>query len=148
MPDVRADSAVLLVAQGPSGLVVVRAGADGSIQQTSGSLLYDSQGNQLIPQFASISVSSAGDSQLVAAVANKRIRVINYALMANGTVNVKFRGGADDKTGLLYLVANAGVAPGEARYGHFQTGLGQALNINLSAAIAVGGHLTYVAVGE
>lgn len=107
-----------------------------------------SGGVSLTPQFASIVASSSGATTLVSAVAGKRIRVLAYVLMANGTVNVKWQShtNATDLTGLDYLIANTGVAPGYVPVGHFQTNIGEALDINLSASIAVGGHFTYVVV--
>jgi hypothetical protein len=50
----------------------------------------------------------------------------------------------------MALATNGGAAPsaGQATpaglIGQFQTEVGEALNMNLSAAIAVGGHLTYI----
>ena len=92
-----------------------------------------------------ISVSSSGDSQLVAAVTSHRIRVVQVGLMANGNVGVKFTG-SGDLTGTYPLTANTGFVLGPCPDDRwwFQTDVGAALNINLSAAVAVGGVLGYV----
>ena len=99
-----------------------------------------------------ISASSSGNNTLVAAVTGKRIRVVSYVLSFSGTVNAKFTDGAggSDLTGLLYGAAgvNVSAAPhSDGRFhgpaGHFETGQGTALVLNLSGATAVGGHLTY-----
>lgn len=102
----------------------------------------------LTPKFAKISTSSSGASEVVAAVASKKIRVTQIVLMANAAVNVKFQsdGSPTDLTGLLYLAANTGFAPGYDPTGHFETLSGEALDINLSGAIAVGGWLKYIEV--
>lgn len=101
----------------------------------------------LTPKFAAISASTSGDNTVVAAVTSKKIRVLNYTLMANGTVNAKWKTGTlTDLTGLLYLVANTGATPAFSPVGQFETAAGEALTLNLSAAIAVGGHLAYVEV--
>jgi hypothetical protein len=67
--------------------------------------------------------------------------------VSNGTVNAKFQSSTGgDITGLLYLVANTGASSGYSPTGHFETVSGEALELNLSGAIAVGGHLSYVEV--
>lgn len=100
----------------------------------------------LTPKFATISVSATGT--LVALVSAKKIRVLSYVLVANGAVNVKFQSHVTptDKTGLFYLIANTGVSSGYSPVGHFESIAGEALDLNLSASVAVGGHLTYVEV--
>ncbi len=100
----------------------------------------------LTPKFAAITASASGATVVVAAVASKKIRVISYVVVANAAVNIKFQSNSTDKTGLLYLAANGGVSGAYAPTGHFETASGEALNINLSAAVAVGGHVTYVEV--
>lgn len=102
----------------------------------------------LSPQFASIAVSSSGVNIVIAAMVGKAIRVLSYVLTANGTVNVKWQSHTlpTDLTGLDYLVANTGVSSGYSPIGHFQSRVGESLDINLSGAIAVGGHLTYILV--
>ena len=102
----------------------------------------------LTPKFAAITASASGATTVVGAVASKKIRVISYVVVANAAVNIKFMTstGPADKTGLLYLSANGGVSGAYAPTGHFETDSGDGLQINLSAAVAVGGHLTYVEV--
>lgn len=92
-----------------------------------------------------IAASASGDNTLVSAVTGKKIRVHGYVLSASAAVNAKFRSGTTDVTGLLYPGANGGaVAPRAfSPDGWFETVAGQALVLNLSAAVAVGGHLVY-----
>jgi hypothetical protein len=98
---------------------------------------------------AVISASASGNTEVVAAVAGKRIRVLQYRLVCGGDVTVKFRSASTDITGGMPFATNGGIsagAPVQTPAGllfEFQTAPGEALNINLSAAIAVGGHLTY-----
>lgn len=120
-------------------------GGGGVGGQTDTTNLYNA-GTLVTVKFAPISASSNGDNTIVSAVANKAIRVLSYVLMANGTVNAKWRSDTTDISGLFYLVANTGAAPGENQYGQFQTATGEALVLNLSGGIAVGGHLSYVEV--
>lgn len=102
----------------------------------------------LTPKFASITASSSGATTVVAAVTSKKIRVLKVTLIANAAVNVKFQSHVTptDLTGLFYCGANGGVGMTYCPLGHFETVAGEALDINLSSAVAVGGVLTYVEV--
>jgi|WetSurMetagenome_2_1015567.scaffolds.fasta_scaffold75363_3 hypothetical protein len=101
----------------------------------------------LTPKFAAISASASGSNSIVAAVTSKKIRVLAVDLIANGTVNAKWRSAtATDLTGLAYLVANSGYVRPFSPVGWFETTAGAALTLDLSAAIAVGGCVVYVEV--
>jgi hypothetical protein len=100
----------------------------------------------LTPKFAAISASSSGDNSVVALVSGKKIRVLRWSVSGSGTVNIKWRNGTTDITGLYYLVANAAVGGSYCPVGHFETSAGAALQLNLSGATAVGGVITYIEV--
>jgi len=89
-----------------------------------------------------IQASSSGVNQIIAGQAGYKIRILNYVIVASGAVNVKWQSGSTDVTGLLYLAANGGVSAPYANDGHFATANGDDLNLNLSGATAVGGHVT------
>lgn len=93
--------------------------------------------------------SAAGVTQLVALVAAKQIVVCALTFVANGAVNVKFQSHTTptDLTGLFYVAANGGLVLPFNANGWFRTIAGQALDINLSAAVAVGGVLVYALAG-
>lgn len=101
---------------------------------------------------AAIAASASGNTEIVAAVAGKRIRVVAGVLSFGGTVNAKWRSASTDLTGLYYGILGAQVpydyAPEgmSGQLGHFETATGEALNLNLSDAVAVGGHVVYVEV--
>lgn len=99
-------------------------------------------------KYAAVAVASSGDNTIVAAVSGKKIRVISYMLNAAAAVDAKWKSGAStDKTGLLYMAAAGYGAIGDYNpSGWFETAVGQALVLNLSAAVAVGGHISYVEV--
>lgn len=97
-------------------------------------------------KFAKITASSSGANEVVAAVTGKKIVVLSYFLSASGTVNAKWQRASTDITGLHYMVANNQVPVAFSPVGHFETAAGEALNLNLSGAVAVGGHLVYVEV--
>lgn len=96
-----------------------------------------------------ISCSSLGSNPLVAAPsdATKKIRVLGYVIVSAGTVNATFRSGlTTNKSGAFPLTAQAGVAASMIATGNtgwIETDVGEALNLYLSAAILVAGHLTY-----
>jgi hypothetical protein len=93
--------------------------------------------------FAAINATASGNTQVVGAVSGKRIRVIAYAVVANATVDIKFRSGTTtDITGTMHLVEGGGIAHAYDG-GLFETAVGQALNINLSANATVGGYVVY-----
>lgn len=100
------------------------------------------------PKFAAIDDATSGNNTLVAAVASKKLRVLSYVLVAAGTVNARFESGANGTalTGQMNLVANTGVSSGFNPLGHFETAANTLLNLELSAAVSVDGHLTYVEV--
>jgi hypothetical protein len=109
-------------------------------------IVQDQNGVTITPKFATIVASASGDTAIVAAVLAKKIRVLSFTLVANAAVNVKLRRATTDITGLLYLAANGGVSVALNQLGHCETGTNEALNINLSGAVAVGGFLTYIEV--
>lgn len=100
----------------------------------------------LTPQFGTIVVSASGVTNLVAAVSTKKIRVLGFVLTANAAVNVKFQSHVTptDITGLHYLAQNSIVTVPYNPKGWFQTIAGEALDINLSGNVAVGGYFLYV----
>jgi hypothetical protein len=107
-----------------------------------------SSGVVVTPKFVAIAASGSGNNTILAAVTSKKIRVLAASFMANGTVNAKFQSGAGgtDLTGLFYMVVNTGAVLPYNPAGWFETASNTLLNLNLSAAIAVGGMLTYIEV--
>lgn len=97
-----------------------------------------------------IDTNASGDGELVPAPqANQFIRVYHYHVTSNGSVVVKFKSGSTVKD-ICYgtTVAGGGLATPEYQGGIFDCEPGQALNINLSAAIAVGGALKFSVKGS
>jgi len=92
--------------------------------------------------YAPINATNSGNTQVVGAVSGKRIRVIAFAVVASATVNIKFQSGTSDITGSMRVVEGGGIAHAYDG-GLFQTAVGQALNINLSANATVGGYVVY-----
>lgn len=101
-------------------------------------------------QTAAISVSSSGDNTIVAAVADHMVVVVGYtAINAVGTAQaITWKSGASTSiTGAMALPSAVGGGlvsnSGDNQTVLFATAPGQALVLNLSAATAVGGHVSY-----
>ena len=100
-------------------------------------------------QTAIISASALGDNPIVSAVPGKRIRVLGFVLSFSGATNAKWRDGTTDLTGLMYgATGGAIVAPVTpsvmaSGIGWMRTSQGNALQLNLSLAVAVGGFVLY-----
>jgi hypothetical protein len=101
----------------------------------------------LEPQYAIIQEANSGDNEIVAAEPGFYFKVLAYNFMSAAAVNSKFRSGTTDITGLSYMDAagKGKVAPFNP-VGWFKTAVNQALNLNLSGNVAVGGELVYVKV--
>lgn len=97
--------------------------------------------------FAAVS----GDNTVVAAVTGKRIRVFGYTLSSNGTVNAQWKSGASTNiSSLKYMLAGTQVQAPTCPDGSywFHTARGDALVLNLSAAISVGVDVIYAEVDD
>lgn len=102
------------------------------------------------PQFEVIDDATSGNNTIVAAVASKRIRVLSYVLVPAADVVVRFESGAGGTalTGQMTLLAEDGVVgpsslSADCTHGCFETAAGSLLNLELSGAVSVDGHLTY-----
>ena len=108
-----------------------------------------------MPQTLALAASASGATTVIPARAGYAVRVYAGVVSLSGAVNVKFQShnAPTDLTGLYYgaaagaTVTFAGLGS-EQRRGHFQTLAGEALDINLSGATAVGGHLVWEYVGS
>ena len=86
-------------------------------------------------------------------MANRKIRVIGYTLVAASAVTAKFQsGGSTDLTGAMSLITGVPLSPhSDARLpagviGLFETNIGEKLNLVLGSGVQVSGHLAYVLV--
>ena len=103
---------------------------------------------KLTPKFTAISASTGGNNTIVAAVATKKIRVLQAFLVSAGSVNTRFESGADGTalTGQMNLVANTGYSLAFSPVGLFETAASTLLNPELSAGVSVDGSLVYIEV--
>lgn len=71
--------------------------------------------------------------------------LLSYSFMCSAAVNAKFRSASTDTTGLHYCGAvGGGISAPFDKGGYTTTAIGEALNINLSGAVAIGGRFNYV----
>lgn len=99
--------------------------------------------------FCPIAASLINATSIVAAVPGKRIFVIGYRLSASAAVNANFQSHTTTTRagGLHYLSAASPASVMASPFGIFATMPGEALDINLSAAVPVGGDLVYTISG-
>ena len=91
-----------------------------------------------------IDVSASGDTELLAAQVDVKYRVIGLNLTWGGTTNVRFKSGSTSISGLKYGIQGSVLQWNPLAQKCFDTAVGAALNINLSAAQPVGGELLYI----
>ena len=108
--------------------------------------VYDAVSSANLPiQYASISTSASAD--LVAAVAGKRIRVLDIVLVAAGAVTAQLQSNATTNlTGAMSLITGVPLGFSASQFGLFQTGVGEKLNLVLGGAVQISGFLVYVLV--
>lgn len=100
----------------------------------------------LTVKYAVVSEASIADNEVVAAVATKKIRVLSYVLNAAGGLNTAtWKTAATALSGAMDLADNSSLSA-SAQFGLFETVAGEALNLALTAATLVAGHVSYVEV--
>ncbi len=102
----------------------------------------------LTPKFKKIDAAGSGDNEIIALSAGKKLRVLSYTLVASGAVNAQWESSTAGNflSGSMNFAANGGVSAAFCPFGLFETVSGESLNLILSAATSVDGHLTYVEV--
>jgi hypothetical protein len=99
----------------------------------------------LTVSFTEIDAAASGDNVIVAAQgAGNKIRVLAVALVCSGGANTcEWRSATTPISGGMGF-ANLGGYSAVSEFGLFETAANVALNLNLSAATSVDGHITYV----
>jgi hypothetical protein len=101
-------------------------------------------------KFVVIDTAVSGNTTLVTAVPNRKIRVVSYLITAHGLVDIYFSSnGTTAITGLMplnkhfSLFSGGGAQTPSGLTGQFQTKEGESLILVLSASTQTVGHLTY-----
>jgi hypothetical protein len=99
-------------------------------------------------KYAVIDHATSGDNTIVAAVAGKKIRVLSYVLASAGTVTARWESGAGGTalSGQMTTAVNSVIEASFNPYGHFETAADALLNLELSGAVSVDGHLSYILI--
>jgi hypothetical protein len=88
--------------------------------------------------------SGAGDTQIVAAVAGARYRVLALGMVTTLANAVHFRSNTNAISATWPLGANGGIVLDFCEHGWFETAAGEALVVNLGTATATGIQLQYI----
>jgi len=93
---------------------------------------------------AVIAETTAASNEIVAAVTDKEIVVINYALVVAGGAAIIWKSDTTAISGTMTFDANGGISCPDSGAGWFKTARGEALNLDCDSAVVQGGHLTYI----
>jgi len=97
-------------------------------------------------KFASFSDATGDRNVVVAAVSGKKIRVLGYSLNAAGGANtVTWESATTALSGAMDMADQATIEI-DSDYGLLETVAGAALNLSMSDATLVAGHVTYVLI--
>lgn len=96
-----------------------------------------------LSRFKKIDIAASGANEIVPAVSGGRIRVVGYSVVATGAVTATWKSGTTALSGAMSIAAN-GVVSVAAEGGVIETAVGEALNITLSGAVQLSGHLSYI----
>lgn len=88
--------------------------------------------------------STATTTSLVAAVTNRKYRVVSLAIVTTAANNVNLESGTTDITPVWPLGANGGIVLPYNEHGWCETAAGAALQVTTSAATAAGVLVQYV----
>lgn len=111
----------------------------GAVYDTGGTILDEVPTVRTVGR-AFVNASASGNTQLIAAQGGAvRIRVLAVVGVVGGTaVSVKFQSATTDVSALFACAANGGFVLPYNPHGWFQTAANEALNVNLSGAVATG----------
>lgn len=103
---------------------------------------------------AVVNISTATTTEIIAAVAGRKIVIVGYNLHAAADQTVIFKRGSTALSGEMQLIKGTccnpgGVAPyteGYGQQGWFETIQNEAFNITTSTTGLLGGHITYLLI--
>ena len=102
--------------------------------------------NSIVPKFDKIDAATSGDNTIIAAVAGKKIRVLQYTLVCVAATDITWKSGATARSGVMSIASNSGISTPYSSDGLLETAVGEALNLNLSAANQTSGTIVYCEV--
>lgn len=93
-----------------------------------------------------LTTASSGATELVAAEAGRRIRVLGMVAITTLANSINLESATTDITGIFPLAANGGLVLPYTEQGWCETAEGVALNITMSVATSTGIQLIYMVV--
>jgi hypothetical protein len=100
-----------------------------------------------LARWAPIDASSAGDNEILALVAGRKIRVIGIKFSVADAVVLTWKSNATALGAAETYKAGGGMSDYWGPHGcFFETGVGEALNLGLSGAVQVSGWLNYILI--
>lgn len=109
-------------------------------------LVSPTSGKTILRAVIDIAAATVGDNQIVAADATKKIKVVEAYIQVGAATVLKWRSGTTVLVGAQTLVANQGVFMNGVPLidcHHFETAANQALNLNSTVAVVIGGYVNY-----
>jgi hypothetical protein len=102
----------------------------------------------VLPAVAFVNATAAGSTQVVAAQPGLRIALLGAIIVSAAAVGLHFRSGTTPITATWPLAANGGYSFPPGNWPIAVTNAGEALNVNLSAAVTggVGVHVIYAVI--
>ena len=88
--------------------------------------------------------TASGATQLIAAAAGAKYRVLSVVVVSTAANSVKFQSASTDITATFPLGANGGLVLPFNEHGWFETAVNEALNVNMSAATSTGVQIQYI----
>lgn len=101
---------------------------------------------QILSAFPTFAPAVIGDNQVVAAVGGFKIRLLAGYVTSNIAVNVRWRSAANNVDALLTMVAGERLPFDKTAGPWLDTNVGEALNLNASAAANLGVRVLYVLI--
>lgn len=107
----------------------------------------DLAAGRLPVKYAYVDATGLGNTAVVAAVTGKKIRLLSAVVVALTAVTVHFESATTQISADNAVGATGGwTMPVNVPYGWLETVAGQALNVNLSSAVATGVTISYIEV--
>jgi len=96
--------------------------------------------------FASIDFATTATHEVIAAITGMKLRVVSMFLRSDDVVTIQLLSGATAIGGTMQMTDGDYIQLNINEYGHFETSAATLLNMELSAAISVDGHVCYVEI--
>lgn len=97
-------------------------------------------------KFAVINAAGAGDNTVIAAVPEKKLRILSYVLNAAAAVTATWKSSGGTAISGPMSLAIAGTVATDSLFGVMETISGEGLILTLGAALQTGGHVAYAEI--